>query len=240
LTIEFDGTDFHGWQIQKEVRTVQGTLAEAIRKGLGQETVQLNGCSRTDAGVHASGYCANFHTTSDLPLEVIRRILNSRLPEDVSVVGIAPADEDFHARHSAVSKTYRYAILRAADRRPLRRRYTWHVPGEMDLAAIREAALLMEGEHDFTAFSGRLEPAVPTVRRVDAVRVVDSREELHVEVRAPSFLYRMVRIMVGTLVDVGKSRITCDYVAKMLSSGDKRLIRPAAPAQGLTLVKVEY
>lgn len=239
LILEFDGTDFHGWQTQNDVRTVQDEVAQAIEKGLKEEAVP-EGCSRTDAGVHAAAYCANFFTQSPYPPETIMNIINSHLPDDVCAVKAYEADSGFHARHSVVSKTYRYSISACSRYHPLKRRYFWHVPSLLDTDVMCQASRFFEGEHDFTAFSGKLEKDKSPVRTIECFSVEKSGDDIFLEVTGRSFLYRMVRIMAGTLVDAGTGRISADEVKTILGSREKNKSRAAAPAHGLCLVRVEY
>jgi tRNA pseudouridine38-40 synthase len=240
LILEFEGTDFHGWQIQKDARTVQGVVTDALRLGLKQDDLHIIGCSRTDAGVHAERYCANFHTDTKFSLETIKGIANTRLPDDVKAVDAEETDNDFHARHSAKGKQYRYRINTSKEYRPLLRRFSWHVPYDLNCEVMQQTGHCLEGEHDFTAFSGALEPGKSPVRTIESVTVSRDNDEITIEVTGRSFLYKMVRIITGTLADVGRGSISADDVKKILDSKDKSNIRVAAPAHGLTLVEVKY
>lgn len=239
LVLEFDGTDFHGWQTQKNIRTVQDEVTEAARKGLREEN-DIIGCSRTDAGVHAAGYCANCITHTVHPPETIRNMINSYLPDDISVISVSDADTEFHARHSVVMKTYRYSVSALPDYHPLNRRFVWYSGNPPEIDIMREASVCLEGEHDFTAFCGGLEPGKSPVRNIRGISVTESGGTIAIDVRGRSFLYRMVRIVAGTLVDAGKGNISADDVRRILESADKGNMRAAAPAHGLCLLNVEY
>lgn len=240
LEIAYDGTDFHGWQAQSGCRTVEGVL-EAVLEGLEGAPVDVTGASRTDKGVHALGQAACFPSRTRIPPERYRDALNGRLPADVRVTRSEQVDESFHARHSAVGKCYRYLIDRQLVPNVLQSRYALHVEGRLDLDQMREAALHFVGEKDFAAFqceSGQA-PAT-TVRRVDAVLFFERGPYLSTEVWGRSFLYKMVRTMVGTLLEVGRGKWPPGRVAEAIQSLDRSRSGPTAPAHGLTLVSVHY
>ena len=242
LALEYDGTDFCGWQVQDGGRSVQGVVEEAIAK-ITQESVRISGAGRTDAGVHAQGQCAHFDTQTRLaPLE-LRRALNAVLPDDVAVARALPVPPDFHARYSALAKTYGYRILRSPTGSPLRRRQTWHLHGPLDLAAMRAAAAPLLGEHDFAAFRGApggADPGQGTVRTLSRLEIHSRDGEVQVRAEAPGFLRYMVRNLVGTLVEVGQGRRPLEHAARVLASRDRSRAGPTAPAHGLCLLHVSY
>ena len=253
LTVEYDGTDFKGSQLQiPGQRTVQGELERALAQLTGLNTgerVRVNLAGRTDTGVHAAGQVANFLTDSRLPVETFRRGLNALLPFDVAVTASAEADEDFHARFSAKARRYRYQVLHRSTRSPLHRRFAHHVSGELDLEKMREAATKLPGEHDFASFAGagwgvpgQDNDGPGTVRRVlkANIETVEASDLLVLELEANAFLPHMVRNIVGTLLLVGKGEISPTRFEEILAACDRRCAGPTAPACGLSLVEVSY
>lgn len=239
LVVEYDGSSLHGWQRQANAPTVQQHLEEALTK-LCAHAVGVTGASRTDAGVHARGQVACFRTERAIPLHGVRRGLNSLLPESIAIREAEEVDESFHPRFSATGKHYRYTILTARDRSPRWRERAWHHPEALDRDAMRAAAAHLCGEHDYAAFRAAGCTAKTTVRRIDAIDLTDVGEALLVDVRGNAFLRNMVRIVVGTLVEVGRGRMTPAQVAEILASKDRTTAGPTAPARGLELVEVRY
>jgi tRNA pseudouridine38-40 synthase len=248
LVVEYDGTGLSGWQRQDNGPTVQGHLEAALATLLAHE-VTVAGASRTDAGVHARGQVASFRTERAIPLHGIRRGLNSLLPEAIAVVSATEASDEFHPRFSATGKHYRYLLLVRADRSPTWRQRAWYQRSALDRAAMREAAAALIGEHDFAAFRAAGCTASRTVRRIDEIAVTDLRDDLSgdaepsllaIDVRGNAFLRNMVRILVGTLVEVGQGRRSPGQVAEILAAKDRTQAGITAPAHGLTLVSVGY
>ncbi|HVR73122.1 MAG TPA: tRNA pseudouridine(38-40) synthase TruA [Planctomycetota bacterium] len=240
LTIAYDGTSFHGWQAQRELRTVQGVLENALDSLTGTE-VSIEGASRTDRGVHALGQVASFETESPIPTERFAVVLNGRLPPDVRVTRADDVPLEFHARFSAVGKHYRYRLDRSDVPSVFNARYALHVPGPLDLEAMRAAAEVLTGEHDFASFqcsSG--DPRERTVRRLDAIQVEVMENEWWIDVRGGSFLYKMVRTVAGTLLEVARGRWDASRVARALEARDRREAGPTAPGHGLCLVEVYH
>lgn len=241
LTLQFDGTDFCGWQAQAHERTVQGVLQEALARLLDGERVTLHSSSRTDAGVHALAMPVGFRTASHLPLKAFVLGLNSLLPDDVRVLEARDAAPTFHARFSARSKTYLYRIQNGRVALPLVRRTSWNVRPPLDLAAMTEAARFLVGRHDFSAFRAAHCDAASPVRTLTRCEVGgESPGLVTVVVTADGFLRNMVRIVVGTLVQVGAGRRPPSWVREVLEGRDRRLSGPTAPPQGLFLREVEY
>ena len=241
-TLQYDGTDFSGWQVQPGRRTVQGVVEEALA-GLVGGRVPVLAAGRTDAGVHAEGQVISFRAGTSIPPEGLAAALNARLPEDVSVLDLAEAPEGFHATCHAKGKVYRYEILTGRAPRPLLRRTTLRVPGRLDLRRMREAARLLVGRRDFRSF--RTNPGLPadrgsTVRTIRRLEVRRRGERVVVEVEGDGFLYNMVRSIVGTLVQVGRGTWPPGRVGEALRARDRRAAGPTAPPRGLTLVSVEY
>lgn len=238
LVIEYDGSKLSGWQRQDNAPTVQQHVEEALAK-LVQHEVSVVGASRTDAGVSARGQVACFRTERAIPTHGIRRGLNSLLPDMIAIRAADEVGDDFHPRFSATGKHYRYTILARADRSPLLPR-AWHNPGPLDLDAMRGAAGALLGEHDFAAFRAAGCTAKTTLRRVDAIHINPIDELVIVDVRGNAFLRQMVRIVVGTLVDVGEHTLPASQVPEILASRDRTRAGQTAPAQGLELVEVFY
>ena len=249
LTLAYDGTAYAGWQVQPGCRTVQGTLEAAARKVTGR-SVRVVASGRTDAGVHALGQVAGFQTHSDLPAGVLRRALNAELPEDVAVLEVAEAADDFHPIRDAVRKRYRYVIHDAPVRDVFRRQYCWHYShGRLDAEAMSRAGKALLGRHDFRSFQSsgaERESSVRTIfdLSVQRCRGEQGRGEEHdwitLEVEADGFLYNMVRAIVGTLVEVGRGAQGESWPAEVLRAADRAAAGPTAPPQGLFLVRVDY
>ena len=238
LVVEYDGTHLSGWQRQDNGPSVQQHLEEALQSLL-QHAAPITGASRTDAGVSARGQVCSFRTDKTIPPHGIRRGLNSLLPDAIAVRDASEAGDDFHPRFSATGKHYRYTILARADRSPLLPR-AWHVSAPLDLAAMREGARALLGEHDFSAFRAAGCSAKTTLRRVDDIAIAAQDELVIVDVRGNAFLRQMVRIIVGTLAEVGTGRLTAAQVAEILASRDRTRAGQTAPAPGLELVEVFY
>jgi tRNA pseudouridine38-40 synthase len=237
--VEYDGTDFAGFQVQARERTVQGEIEHALEAVTGHST-RIAGAGRTDSGVHASGQVISFSAPWRHGIPVLQRALNAVLAADVAIVEIGPARGTFHPRYSATSRTYRYTIWNQEWRSPLWRRTAWHVKTPLDMEHMAQASRYLIGTHDFATF-GR-----PPEGREDAVRTVlgagwSARDRvLTFEIEANAFLYRMVRSVVGTLVLVGQGRLPAVEVAEMLRARDRSQVRQVAPAVGLCLTKVSY
>jgi len=245
LTLSYDGSDFAGWQVQPDAATVQGTLACAIGRITG-EKVLPQGSGRTDAGVHALAQVATFVTESSVPTANFVKALNDILPAAVRVLEVEEVAADFHARHSARGKTYRYRIYREAICPPLLARYVWHYPYPLNEEAMARAGGLVEGEHDFTSFAavdperGREGEAVSNVRRIFSSGWEHQGDEFVYTVRGSGFLHHMVRNLVGTFILVGKGTLQVEEVTRILEARNRSAAGATAPAGGLFLVSVEY
>jgi len=239
LVVEYDGTTLCGWQRQTNGPTVQQHLEEALARLLVHE-VSVIGASRTDAGVHARGQVASFRTERTIPLHGIRRGLNSLLPPEIAVRVADEVPDAFHPRFSATGKHYRYTLLARPDRSPRWRERAWHVPEPLDLARMQAAAEPLLGEHDFAAFRAAGCTARTTRRRIDDVTIEPDGELVTLDVRGNAFLRNMVRIVVGTLVEVGIGRREVAQVAEILASLDRTRAGITAPAHGLELMEVRY
>ncbi len=246
LTIAYDGTDFHGWQIQKDKPTVQGEIVNVLRR-ITQEQIHLHGSGRTDAGVHALGQVGSFKTQSTLSTGEFQRALNAILPPTIRIMEAAETGPDFNARWSARAKIYRYRIYRGKVVPPSEWRYVLHYPFPLDENKMREAAAKFVGMHDFASFAASTgseddDKERSTEREIfstDLVRGADN-EELVFTVRGRSFLRYMVRKMVGTLLDVGRGRLQPGDIDKLFTLRDRSKSGPTVPSQGLCMVKVEH
>lgn len=243
LVLTYDGSDFAGWQVQPDARTIQGTLATAIGRLTG-EKVLPQGSGRTDAGVHALAQVATFTTNSPIPTTNMLIALNDILPPAIRVLDVAEATPEFHARKSAQAKTYRYRIYRAPICPPFLARYVWHYPYPLDETAIQEAAQFVVGEHDFTTFAA-VDPEIDApenskVRTIFSSTWERQQDEFVYMVRGSGFLHHMVRNLVGTFILVGKGTLKRDDVTRILAARNRSSAGATAPAQGLYLVGVEY
>lgn len=239
LLLEYDGTLFCGWQFQPGLRTVEGVLRLAAQSLLGEEITPY-AAGRTDTGVHATGQVVNFYTHTALPLGRVLQGLNAHLPDDVAVHRVDEVPEAFHARYWAIERRYRYTIVHRATRPVRERRYALHRYGRLDTGAMAEAARLLVGTHDFSAFRSLHCDAENPVRTVNALQVTRDGDFVRIDIAAKSFLRHMVRIIVGTLIDVGMGSLDPAGLAAVLASGDRSLAGRTAPARGLCLVGVEY
>jgi len=242
LTLAYDGTAYHGWQVQPEQRTIQGTIEAAILRLTGR-TVRVTASGRTDAGVHALGQVASFAAECRLAAAELGPALNAVLPEDIAVLDVCEVPSGFHPIRDAVRKCYRYLIHNGPVRDVFARRYAWHVAQPLDLTAMQRAALPLLGTHDFSSFetSGApRESSVRTVSRLDLKRDAAETTRIVLEIEADGFLYNMVRAIVGTLVEVGRGAEPEDWPARVLTAQDRSAAGPTAPSQGLFLVYVEY
>ncbi|MFZ2631302.1 MAG: tRNA pseudouridine(38-40) synthase TruA [Desulfosalsimonadaceae bacterium] len=246
LIIEYDGTDYHGWQIQAKDVTIQAVIQNALSL-MTKEPIILHGSGRTDAGVHALGQTASFKTGAKIPAAAYVSGLNSLLPDDIVIRSCEPVDETFHARFSARRKTYRYHIVNRPIPTAIGRRFAWHIRKRLDLDAMRRAAAGILGEHDFKSFEGTGSPRAHTVRtvlKVDFYELPDFFEKnnnvLVFEITADGFLRYMVRNLVGTLADVGLSKTSVDEFKRILESKNRDAAGATAPPHGLFLVNVFY
>jgi tRNA pseudouridine38-40 synthase len=239
LTLCYDGTDFHGWQRQPQLRTVQDVLEQALEQLTGvRPTTTASG--RTDAGVHALGQAVNFLTASRHSSETFVRALNAILPRDIRVLEAADVPQSFHATLDAKSKRYRYAIDNARIASPFQLRYRWHVPLPLDVGAMNRAGQSLLGRHDFRSFETDWPNRMSSVRTIVDLSVDRQGESVAIEVEADGFLYNMVRSIAGTLVLVGTGKRPESWVAKVLAAQSRVEAGPTAPPQGLFLVCVRY
>jgi tRNA pseudouridine38-40 synthase len=239
LLLEYDGTDLCGWQLQPEVRTVQGELEAALEK-LVKHPVRVLGAGRTDAGVHALGQVASFSIPEELPDRAFRLGLNALLPPDIAVRGVERVPDDFHARHWSRGKRYRYTVSLLQDRSPLRRRVAWWPRREWDVERLRAAIPHLIGTHDFSSFRASGCQAKQPVRTLRKIELAQQGDELTLTFEGTAFLKQMVRNLVGTLGEVANGKRHPDEVRDILAARDRKVAGVTAPAQGLTLLEVFY
>ena len=245
LLLQYDGTDFHGWQMQTNLRTVQGELTQVLSLLDGRE-VTVHGSGRTDAGVHAEGQVANAHLQREITPDKLRSAINGNLEADVRVLSVDIVPDEFHARYSAIGKTYRYRVVKGTVLSPFWRRYAIQESRELDIETMVRCAKRFLGEHDWTAFSAAQSDAESRVRRVTWLDVCHHADErgrcdlVEFTIAANGFLRYMVRSIVGTLLAVGRHEIDETRVRRAIIEGERSLVGATALAQGLTLLRVEY
>lgn len=239
LTMAYDGTNYHGWQRQKNGITVQEVL-EGVLSGVFKKETTVTGCSRTDAGVHARIYVCSFTGETTIPCDKIPFVLNTMLPPDIRAYKCEIMHEGFNARFETVTKAYEYKILNAPFMDPLLRNFAWHYPITLDFEKMRSAAKLIMGKHDFASFCAAGSVVKSTVRTVTELSLKKEGDLITVRAAADGFLYNMVRIIVGTLVYVGNGKLSEGEIAELIEKKDRRLMGITAPPQGLSLVEVNY
>ena len=239
LTVAYDGTNYHGWQVQPNGRTIEGVLNECLSLLLGEKT-EVIGASRTDSGVHALGNIAIFDTNTSIPPEKIAYALNARLPADIKIRGSKEVDASFHPRRCDSRKTYEYRIYNAAFPLPTERLYAHFAYTPFDIGRMQEAAVYFIGTHDFKSFCNTDTQAENTVRQVEDVTVKKEHDMITIRVIGRGFLYNMVRIMAGTLMEAGRGFIKPQEIEHILEAKDREAAGPTAPACGLTLIKYEF
>lgn len=239
LRVAYDGTEYCGWQVQPVQRTVEGTLKSALDKLMGKD-VPMIGASRTDAGVHAEGNVAVFDCDTTIPADKIKYALNNMLPEDVVVVESKQVDDNFHPRHCDCRKTYQYRILNTQMPDPNRRRNTYFYRWKLDMEAMRAAADCIVGTHDFACFMAAGSQVTDTVRTVYSLELVKIDDVITMTIQGNGFLYNMVRIIAGTLIQVGRGQLEPGQIADIIKKGERKNAGPTAPAKGLTLKVIDY
>lgn len=239
LTLRYDGTDFHGWQMQENAVTVQQCLTEAARTILGEE-VKINGCSRTDSGVHANMFCCNFRTSSPKDTEKILRGINALLPDSVGAYALEEKNLDFHSRFDCKGKEYIYKIWNGKYKNPFLTSYALHYPYELNTDMLERQAQFFVGSHDFSAFCAAGSSVKDNVRTVSRCSVKRDGELVTLSVTGDGFLYNMVRIMVGTLLDINSGKIPEDSIPEIIQSRNRDRAGITAKAHGLYLNKVYY
>ena len=239
LRLRYDGSAYHGWQTQKSEPTVQETLENALEKVL-KQPVKVTGCGRTDAGVHAERYCANFSASCSVPIERLPLAVNARLPMDIAVQDACAAPEDFCAIRSCIKKEYTYRILNTRIRDPFRHDRVCFYPAPLDVLLLREAGFAFEGTHDFAAVRSVGTETKTTVRTVYWCRTEADGADISIRICADGFLYNMARAIVGTMVYAAHGKLRPDEIPALLERGDRRLTGPTMPPQGLAMTRLWY
>lgn len=239
LLIEYDGTNYHGWQKQANLITIQETLEQALSKVM-CHLVSVVGAGRTDAGVHALGQVANFFTTCCIPVEKVPYALNSILPGDIVIKDAQEVSDEFHARYSAKGKKYRYVINNSKFPSALERNREYYYPYKLDLVLMKEALQLFKGTHDFKGFMAGGSLIKNTVRTIYEADLKKEQDRIVIEISGNGFLYNMVRIIVGTLIELGRGKISIEDIRKIITEGNRTKAGPTVPPHGLYLVEVYY
>ena len=239
LTIEYDGTNYCGWQKQNNEKTIQEEIEKAIYKAVG-EVVEVIGSSRTDAGVHARKMVANFKTNATIPFDKFKYAINDKLPDDIAIIESEEVSEDFHARYDSKGKTYCYSIINRQQKPAIGRNYVYHFKWDLDIEKMREACKYFIGKHDFKAVRSLGSSVKTTERTIKELYIESEGEKINIFITADGFLYNMVRIIVGTLLKVGRGKIPVEDIEKIILLGDRKKAGPCVPAQGLILEKVYY
>ncbi len=239
LTVVYDGSEYHGWQIQPGFRTIQGTLTEVIRELVDQE-VRVFGASRTDAGVSALGQVALVQIDSSIPVENLARVITHRLPSDIAVAEAVEVPQGFDLMGDVKSKLYRYTIFTGQLRPVLQIKHCWHLPAKLDIAAMAQAAAMLVGKKDFKSFAAAADKRQTSVRTIFRCDVNRNDDWVYIDVEGDSFLYNMVRNIVGTLVEVGSGRLKPERINEILEAKDRTAAGPIAPAAGLCLMWIKY
>lgn len=239
LIIEYDGKGFGGWQKQPNKLNIQGEIEKAISEITGEE-IELIASGRTDSGVNSMGQTANFKTNSNLPVEKFPIAINSKLKKSIVVQSAEEVDERFHSRYSVKSKTYRYTINNSLYGSAIFRDMEYHFPAKLDESLMNEAAKYFEGEHDFKAFKASGTSSKSSVRKIYEAKVYRNEDRIFIELTGNGFLYNMVRIISGTLVDVGIGKLKPEDIKNIIESKDRKNAGKTLPARGLCLMKVEY
>ena len=239
LTIEYDGKDFNGWQKQPNKLNIQGTIEQAIKSITGEE-IELNASGRTDAGVHALGQVANFKTNSQIPIEKFSIAINSKLKRSIVIKKAEEVDEKFHSRLSCKKKTYRYIINNTEEGSAIYRNLETHIQPKLDVEKMNQAVKYFEGEHDFKAFKASGTSNKSSIRTIYEAKVYKKEDRIYIELTGNGFLYNMVRIIAGTLVDVGIGKIEPEKVAEIIESKKRENAGKTLPPNGLYLLKVIY
>lgn len=239
LTIEYDGKEFNGWQKQPNKLNIQGEIEKAIGEITGEE-IDLIASGRTDAGVHSLGQTANFKTNSNIPIEKFPIAINSKLKKSIVIKSAEEVDERFHSRYSVKSKKYRYTINNSQYGSAIYRDMEYHFPFDLDVQKMQEAAKFFEGEHDFKAFKASGTSSKSSVRTIFKAEVIKNEDRIYIELTGNGFLYNMVRIISGTLVDVGTGKIKPEEIKDIIESKERIRAGKTLPARGLCLVEVNY
>lgn len=237
LTIEYIGTNYCGWQVQQDKATIQQVIKKAIKKVTG-ETVELTASGRTDSGVHAYGQIANFHTSSKILPEKFKYALNSHLPLDIRILESVEVNNEFHSRFGAKEKTYIYRIQTGEVKRAFENGISYYIRGNLDVNKMKSSAKFLVGEHDFSAFKSEGSSAKTFTRKIYSLEIIEKQDIIEIEITGNGFLYNMVRIIAGTLIEIGRDKEI--DISEVLRSKDRANAGPTAPPQGLFLKNVCY
>ena len=238
LTIMYDGKDFNGWQKQPNKLNIQGTIEKVISEMTGEE-IELNASGRTDAGVHSFGQVANFKTNSKIPIDKFPIAINSKIKKSIVITNAEEVEERFHSRYNCKRKTYRYIIDNSEFPTPMYRYLEYHIPNKLNIEAMKKAAKYFEGEHDFKAFKSSGTSSKSSVRTIYKAEIKKTENNrIYIELTGNGFLYNMVRIIAGTLVEIGEGRRCLADVKQALSTGERKKAGPTAPPEGLVLVEI--
>ena len=240
LVIEYDGKDFNGWQKQPNKLNIQGEIERAISEITKEDNIELNASGRTDAGVHALGQVANFKTNSNIPVEKIPIAINTKVKKSIVIKSAEEVDENFHSRYNCKGKKYRYIINNSSQGTAIYRGLECHIPQKLDIEKMQEAIKHFEGEHDFKGFKASGTSSKSSVRTIYKAEVKQEGERIIIELTGNGFLYNMVRIITGTLVDVGLEKIKPEEIPEIILSKDRTKAGKTLPAHGLYLVEVDY
>lgn len=240
LLIEYDGKDFNGWQKQPNKLNIQGEIERAIMEITKEDDIQLFASGRTDAGVHALGQVANFKTNSSMPVEKFPIAINNKLKKSIVIKEAVEVEERFHSRYNCKKKTYRYIINNSEYGSAIYRNQECHIPQKLNVEAMKKAVKYFEGEHDFKGFKASGTSSKNSVRKIFKTKIEVHDDRIFIELTGSGFLYNMVRIISGTLVDVGLGKILPDEIPDIIKSGDRQRAGKTLPPQGLYLLKVEY
>ncbi len=239
ITIAYDGTNYSGWQKQKDKRTVEEEIEKTLSKIL-KEDVDINGSGRTDGGVHAYGQVANFKTTKNIGIDELKRACNTILPRDIAIIEVEETDELFDSRKCSKSKHYRYIVSNSEFHDALNKDRKYHYKYRVNLEKMKQAAKDILGEHDFTAFRSVGSSSKKVIQEIYKIEIVKNKEDIIIDIVGTGFLYNMVRIIVGTLLEIGTGKLKPETIKNMLETKDRKLGGKTAPAMGLYLVKVIY
>ncbi|WP_250858704.1 tRNA pseudouridine(38-40) synthase TruA [Oceanirhabdus seepicola] len=239
LEIQYNGANYYGWQKQRNHISVQEVLQKKLTQLL-KENIEVIGCSRTDSKVHALKYVCNFKSKTNIPCEKIKYALNPLLPDDIVVLDSIEVDEMFHSRYSCVGKTYVYKILSREVRPVFGREGIYHYKDYLCVDKMKVAAKYFIGKHDFNAFKSSGSSVKTTIRTIQSINIIKKQQEITIEVTGDGFLYNMVRIIVGTLIQVGINKIEPEYIQTILKNKDRKLAGPTAPAEGLYLKEIYF
>ena len=240
LTIMYDGKDFNGWQKQPNKLNIQGTIEKVLSEMTGEE-IELNASGRTDAGVHSFGQVANFKTNSKIPIDKFPIAINSKIKKSIVIINAEEVEERFHSRYNCKKKTYRYVIDNSEFPTPMYRYLEYHIPNKLNIEAMKEAAKFFEGEHDFKAFKSSGTSSKSSVRTIYKAEIKKTENNrIYIELTGNGFLYNMVRIISGTLVEVGLGKIKPEEIKTIIESKDRQKAGKTLPAHGLYLMNVNY